>query len=200
MSGNLYFYVFDSSNSSDSEDEIAHRRRRRHFRERINFGFGINEFQEKFRLSASAAEYVLRLIAGDIEFDTHRNQALSPEMQLLTTLHFLGNGAQYHGIGDMHGISKATVCRVVHRVSTVIVRRLFPQKVRWPTEDLDSIPLRFMAVAGFPRVAGIIDGTLIPIDAPIINEAVYVDRKGGHSLNAMVVSGPDLQFYYASVK
>lgn len=187
MDGNLYLDVFNS-------------RRCRHFRERINFGFDIGEFQEKFRLSAAAAEYLLRLIADDLLHDTFRNRALSPQEQLLTALHFLGNGSQYHSIGDMHGISKATVCRVIHKVSTIIVRRLFPQKVRWPSENLDSIPLKFRRVANFPRVAGIIDGTLIPTDAPTINEAAYVDRKGGHSINAMVVCGPDLQFNYASAK
>lgn len=198
LSVNMFFNVFDSSSSSESEDEIV--RRRRHFCDRINFGLNTYAFQEKFRLSAPAAEYVLRCIAEDLLLSTRRNKALSPEMQLLTTLHFIGSGCQYHGIGDMHGISKATVCRVIHNVTTAIINRLFAQKVRWPTENVDSISLNFMRVAAFPRVGGIIDGTLIPIDAPSVNEAAYVDRKGNHSLNAMVVCGPNLQFYYASAK
>lgn len=55
-----------------------------------------------------------------------------------------------------------------------------------------------MQIAGMPRVAGVIDGSLIPIDAPTMNEESYVDRHGKHSINAMVVCGPNLEFYYAS--
>lgn len=201
MAANVYLEVLsDSSSENENRFRRRRRRRRRIFRERINFGLQIDEFQEKFRISPAAAEYVLSLIGEDLAYETFRNHALSPEKQLLTTLHFLGNGAQYHGVGDMHGVSKSTVCRVVHKVASVIIRRLFFQKVRWPTDNIDSIQLKFLEIAGFPRVARVVDGTLIPMDAPTINEAAYVDRKGSHSLNAMVVCGPDLQFFYASAK
>ena len=49
-----------------------------------------------------------------------------------------------------------------------------------------------------PLVCGCIDGTLIKIDAPRDNENNYVDRKGDHSVNVMLVCGPDLQFYYVN--
>nr|CAI5829974.1 unnamed protein product [Callosobruchus analis]CAI5854073.1 unnamed protein product [Callosobruchus analis] len=58
---------------------------------------------------------------------------------------------------------------------------------------------RFYAIAGFPEVCGAVDGTLLTIDAPRINEPAYVDRHGKHSINCMAVCGPDLTFYYVSV-
>lgn len=203
MAANIYLNIFDSDSSDNSENEYVRRHRRRRqrvFRARINFGMEIYNFEEKFRISGAAAEYVLRLIAEELSHDTFRNHALSPQMQFLAALHFLGNGGQYHGIADMHGLSKATVCRVVHNVASVIIRRFFFQKVRWPNVNVEAVPLKFMNVAGFPRVAGIVDGSLIPIDAPTDHEEAYVDRKGTHSLNTMVVCGPDLQFYYASAR
>lgn len=42
---------------------------------------------------------------------------------------------------------------------------------------------------------GIVDETLIPIDAPTTHEPAFVDRKGGHSINCMMVCGSDYQFF-----
>ena len=46
----------------------------------------------------------------------------------------------------------------------------------------------FGRFAGFPHVVGAIDGTHIPIKAPIEDEAIYVNRKQFHSLNMQVIS------------
>jgi len=45
-----------------------------------------------------------------------------------------------------------------------------------------------------------VDGTLIKILAPSEFEEQYVDRKNEHSLNIMLVCGPNLKFYDASVR
>jgi hypothetical protein len=42
-----------------------------------------------------------------------------------------------------------------------------------------------------PLVCGYADATLVEIDAPMDNEADFVDRHGNHSINVMVVYGPD---------
>lgn len=44
-------------------------------------------------------------------------------------------------------------------------------------------------------MAGAIDGSLIPIIAPSENEESYVDRHSQHSINAMVVCGPNYEFF-----
>src|SRR5690348_17337475 len=94
----------------------------------------------------------------------------------------------------------STVHRCVHNVAKVTVQHLFPSIVKWPSQNISDVPQRFMQLAHLPRVAGCVDGTLIPMDAPQENEAAYVDRHGKHSLNCLVVCGPDLQFYYASAR
>jgi hypothetical protein len=45
-------------------------------------------------------------------------------------------------------------------------------------------------------VIGCLDGTLIPIDATVENEAMFVDRHGKHSINVMTVCVPKMSFYY----
>jgi len=71
---------------------------------------------------------------------------------------------------------------------------------RWPTVHAENIAHQYMQYANFPKVARFVDGVLFKIDAPIENESHYVDRKGNHSINAMMVAGPDLTFYYVSAK
>lgn len=193
--------LFLSDNESEEEEnrELVVRRRPRTFRERINFDCEV-AFKKKFRINPEAAEFILRTIAIDLQHPSRCNQSLSPHKQLLIALHFVGNGGQYHGKGDMHGLSKATVCRCANRVANVIVDKLLGAHVRLPTVNTEKIAEDFHRLAGFPRVVGVVDGTLIPMDAPHLNEAAYVDRHGNHSINAMAVAGPQLQFYYANAR
>lgn len=195
--------IFNSSSSSEDDRSIIQSyqvHRRKIYRDRINFHFFQESvFVESFRLSRRSAERVLNAIGVQIKHKTDLNHALNEKQQLLVALHFLGNGSQYHGIANMHGIHKSTVCRIVHRVTKAILGILFPKFVRWPN-SCDHIPILFSTFSGFPRVAGAIDGTLISIIAPSINESDFVDRHDQHSLNALVVCGPNHEFFYASAR
>ncbi|KAF2891217.1 hypothetical protein ILUMI_14956 [Ignelater luminosus] len=177
------------NSSSESEDEEG--RRSRNFKPRVNFAQITDSQQclEQFRMCAEAIEYVLQVIGGDLQHNTERNRTLTPQQQLLTALNWLGNGAQYHGVADIHGLHKSTVQRCVQNVCQKIVTKLFPEEIRWRTgEALASLPQQFMAVAGFPRVSGCIDGSLILIDNPKLNEKAYVNRNGDHSINVIASS------------
>jgi len=121
------------------------------------------------------------------------------QKQVLITLHFLGNGGQYHGLSDMHGVSTATICRCVHRVVNAIIAVMFNQIITWPINSMDDAT-EFLQIGGFPSVCGLVDGTIIKINAPTKNEEQFVDRKGGHSINAMMVCGPNHQFYYVNAR
>lgn len=136
---------------------------------------------------------VLDRIGQDLPIP-QRYYSLTPREQLLLTLHWLGTGTYYHAIGDMHGPSKSSVCCIVKHVVNAIVDNLFQDVVRWP-DNTDDIAPEFLRKGGFPCVSGCVDGTLIKIDAPTINEEQYVDRNGNHSLNVMVICGPDFSFY-----
>ena len=52
----------------------------------------------------------------------------------------------------------------------------------------------FYTLAGFPKVIGAIDGTLIPIRAPSKEEHLYVYHKGYHAINVMAVCNADMRF------
>ncbi|CAI6355524.1 unnamed protein product [Macrosiphum euphorbiae] len=187
-----------SSSSSDGDDENIIIRRRRIFRPRINNNFMAEyEYNEWFRMNSVKLEYIVSSIGHLLVHHTNRNHALSHIQQVNLCLHFLGSGTQYHSIGDMHGVSKATVCRVVRNVTKAINEVLFPQLVRFPNDLVTVVP-HFHSIASIPLVVGCVDGTVIKIDAPSINEPVFVDRHGNHSVTCTAVCGPTMQFYYVN--
>lgn len=165
---------------------------------RVNYHLHNGIFRQTFRVDREVVIQIETLI-GRYLVNTNRNAALSPRQQILTTLHFMGNGCQYHVNGQVHGISKSTVCRCLHRICRLIVYHVMPLFVRWPTVSY-IIERQFFAIAGFPYVKGIVDGTLIHIDAPKIDEPAYVGRDNKHSINAVVVSGPQNQILFISAK
>jgi hypothetical protein len=180
-----------------SDDEEDRPRYPKVYRPRINFDvINDNQFKEKFRLRKEEVQIVIERI-GLYLLLSEKNFALSPYQQLLVALHWMGNGGPFHGIADMHGISRSTVSRIVERVIHAIVDHLFQDVVRWPA-NTDEIAADFFRIAGFPSVAGCVDGTMIKIDAPTDNEEQFVDRHGNHSLNAMMVCGPDYSFYFVN--
>ncbi|KAI5651712.1 DDE superfamily endonuclease domain-containing protein [Phthorimaea operculella] len=191
-----------SSESSDEEyiGQIQPRRRQRTFKSRLNFSYTVTDFtfNEKFRVCKATVEYLINRIGSQIEHGTNRNFALTPDKQIMCALHWMGCGAQYHVIADAHGLSKGTVHNCVKRVCGALISTLFGEEVRWP-ENCNRIPLLFMRY-NIPRIAGIVDGSLIKIDAPHQNESAYVDRDGNHSINTMVVCGPNLDIFYASAR
>lgn len=163
---------------------------------RYNYDLRAPVFRQTFRVDRFAVVQIENHIGRYIQF-SRRNNALSPRQQILTALTFVGNGAQYHTNGNIHGISKSTVFRCSHRVCSLIVVHLMPIFIRWPSSSRSDERL-FARRANFPNVKGIVDGTLIHMDAPYQDEPVYVGRDNKHSINVLLVSGPINQFYFAS--
>jgi hypothetical protein len=55
-------------------------------------------------LRAQNIEMILNEIGERFQHSTKRTKALIPQQQLLIALHWLGNGGQYHALGNTHGI------------------------------------------------------------------------------------------------
>ena len=115
-------------------------------KERINFE--INDHPatiETFRLSKTQIEHVLSIVGHQLQYDSARNNALSPLQQVLSTLHWLGNGGQYHGIAHMHGVGKSTICIVVNRVVDSILDCMLNDVACWPV-DCANIVAQFFEI------------------------------------------------------
>lgn len=111
------------------------KRRKPIFFPRINFPRTINTFREDFRIESKVAEIVLNGISIRIQNDITKYQVLTPQQQLLITLHFLGTNAQYHAVGAMHGVHKSTICNCIHNVIKAIIDVFFRRVVKWPLKS-----------------------------------------------------------------
>lgn len=128
-------HLHTSDDSSESEDERNYNYRRKNYKVRINFQLNDDfDYKESFRLSREQVQvhHVLAQIGNRLERVNDRNKALTAEQQLKICLHWLGNGAQYHGVANMHGVSKSTICRVVNKVTQTIIDVMFQNTIRWP--------------------------------------------------------------------
>ena len=172
------------------------RRRPRVFLQRQHFLIDAN-FAQRFRVSPETATRLENILGPHLMHRTRRNDALSPREQVLTTLRFLATNGFYHLIRDAHGPSEATICHTIRRVSLLINHLLFEEIVRWPNYS-QRFSVQFEEAGGMPSVCGLIDGTLIKIKKPSQYEEQYVDRHGNHSINVMLVCGPNHQFLYCN--
>ena len=189
--------------SSSSEEELYQLIRRRIilqpriFEERRLLDIeNPREFREKFGLPVNAFAHLLELIGPRLEHKTRRNRALTARQQLLVFLHFLGTNSFYHVMHSCHGISTSTVWHIIHRVVPAILsfKREF---IRWPDQPL-NIAAKFRDLAGFPCVAGCLDGTHVLVNPPRNDEGAYVNRHHTKSLNGAMVGGPDYTIYFCS--
>jgi len=125
-----------------------------------------------------------------LEYPSDRNDCLSPLNQLLVTLRFYATGTFQLVIGDTFSISKATVCRIVHRVTRAIAS-LRPKYVRFPetAEDRRRVMQVFYGKSGLPGIIGAIDCTHVEIQSPGGDDGeIYRNRKGWFSINVQLVS------------
>ena len=82
-------------------------------------------------------------------------------------------------IGDAHGVSKMSVSRSIHSVAKNIAKNI-GLYIQFPMTNTErqSVMFNFYDIKEFPLVLGAVDGTLIPIKAPSVDEHLYVCRKG----------------------
>ena len=146
--------------------------------------FDDHQWYENFRISRDTFQFILNEIVGDImRRDTTMRRAVSAKRRLAILLYYLSSTAEYRTIANLFGVSISFVCTCVKEVSTAIVQKLQSQFITIPKgNELDEIMRTYKDKWQFPMCAGAIDGTHIPIIAPLVDHADYVNRKGYHSI------------------
>lgn len=117
------------------------------------------------------------------------------ETKVLCFLSHLRSGSFQWCLGSLSGVSQSSVSRIIEDCLNFTLT-LTPSVIQFPQsiQDIIRTKQRFAEIAGFPNIIGCIDGTQIPIKAPIQNEAIFVCRKQFHSINAQVICGSDHTF------
>lgn len=118
------------------------------------------------------------------------------ETKVLCYLSHLRSGSFQWCLGSLSGASQSSVSRILEDCLNLTLT-LTPSVIHFPQtlEDIVRTKQGFANIAGFPNIIGCIDGTQIPIKAPIDNEQIFVCRKQFHSINTQVICGADHTFF-----
>lgn len=158
----------------------------------VETAFTDKEWYDNFRVSKTTFEYIVSQIEDEIgRQDTSMRKAISPRKRTAITLYYMSSTAEYRTIANLFGVSKSFVCLCIKDVCKAITKKLKKDFLSIPKgEDLSEVMKLYKEKWGFPSCAGAIDGTHIPIQAPLENRTDYINRKSYHSivLQAMVDS------------
>ena len=114
---------------------------------------------------------------------------MSPMNQFLIVLRFYVTDSFQMLIGDMLGVHKTMVCRILDEV-TAAIASLSQKYVHCPatTDERHRTMQQFCVVSGIPGVLGAINGTHVAIQSPGGDDAdIYWNRKGYFSVNVQLV-------------
>ncbi|XP_061168264.1 putative nuclease HARBI1 [Saccostrea echinata] len=112
----------------------------------------------------------------------------------MLALRFYASGSFMEVIGDTMGLDKSTVCRAINNVTDALLANK-DRFIKWPNqEEIVRSKQNFFARRGFPGVIGCVDGTHVRIQAPSEEEAVFVNRKGYHSINVQAICDHEGKF------
>ncbi|KAM9302067.1 putative nuclease HARBI1 [Gastrophryne carolinensis] len=133
-------------------------------------------------------DYLVELLGGSLSRPTQRSRAIGPETQIMAALGFYTSGSFQTRMGDTIGISQASMSRCVANVTEALVERA-SQFISFPREEAAVQKLKddFYNLAGVPGVLGVMDCMQVPIKAPNSEDLSYINRRGLHSLNALLV-------------
>ena len=152
--------------------------------------FDEQQWYENFRVTRDTFQVILTEIEREI---ARRNmpvhEAISARRRLAIVLYYLSSTAEYCTIANLFGVSISFVCSCIKEVSTVIVQKMKTKFVTIPkVEEVSKIMRIYKDKWQFPMCAGAIDGTHIPIIAPVVH-ADYGNQKGYHGIVMQAVVG-----------
>ena len=123
---------------------------------------------------------------------TKLRKAVSVETQVVVTLYYLAGEGKTKNVSNSCGLGKATVSKVIRRVTSVISEKLGPKYIVLPKtkeEHVEEHVRAFYSRYGFPQCFAAVDGMHIKIKRPVDNPTDYVDRKGNFTLNCQGTVG-----------
>ena len=105
-------------------------------------------------------------------------------------------------VSNSFGLGKATVSKVIRRLTSVISEKLGAKYIVLlkTKEEVEEHARNFYNRYGFPQCIGAIDSTHIKIKRPVNNPTDYVNRKGNFTLNCQGTAGYNYCFIDVLIK
>lgn len=172
------------------------------------FDVGDSYFIRHYRLNKSTAKYLIDFLEPHCIPDTHLN-TIPFHLRVLCSLIFYGHGPvqKIAGLNFDLPLSQTSVSRCIRQVTQLIVKHLTPALVKFPTAPEHKLAIKngFYTKFSLPGIIGAIDGVHIAILSPPNNSEgtpghLYRNRKGYHSINALIVCDSDLKILYADAR
>lgn len=167
---------------------------RRHVRDVLNpFDIPGPYFKQMYRLDHQSTINLIHRI------EPHYNALHSRiplHLKVLCMLNFMATGSFQNCIGVNFSValSQTSMSRIIHEICSIIATYLLPQYVKFPLirEEQNAVKLGFYEKWGCRGVLGAIDGTHVEIISPPVTDEdhppfVYINRKGKHSINVMLI-------------
>jgi hypothetical protein len=128
--------------------------------------------------------YICRQVAPYIsKHATVMREPVEIERRVAVTIWRLATNIEYRTLGELFGLGRSTVGKIVLETCEAIAQNLLQVYVQFPKDQvLSQVMHGFENKSGFPQTAGAIDGAHIPIIRPQENATDYFNRKGYHSL------------------
>ena len=117
------------------------------------------------------------------------------EKRVAVTLWYLATPLEFRSIGHFFGIARCTACVIMRETCAAIVQVLLKSYISFPTGDkVKEVVDGFARSWGVPQCCGTVDGSHIPISAPVMNHTDYYNRKGYYSMVIQAVVDYKYQF------
>ncbi|XP_064463532.1 putative nuclease HARBI1 [Ornithodoros turicata] len=145
-------------------------------------------FRRRYRFSKDTVRFIIEVVRPDLQASEFNN-AIPPDLQVLSALRFFAKGSYQDDASDIHGFSQPTQSRIVRRISVALASRR-AQFIKFPVlpAEQEDAKTQFLRKFGFPFTVGVIDCTHIRIKSPGGQAAqMYINRKGYYSLNVQLV-------------
>lgn len=150
-----------------------------------------HQFVNRFRMKKSSFNRLFDLIKDDFA-PRMKNRKHSPELLLLAVLRYFATGHFQVTDGDLYGLSKSYVSKLVKLISSIIASKS-RSFIRFPTEsEFDAVKDKFKKIACFPNVIGCIDGCQIRNKVPLEIQQRFINRKHYSSWNIQVIMDADM--------
>jgi hypothetical protein len=183
--------VLEDVDENDFNIQVPRTRGPTKVRVRVNHfeAWDESDFFDRFRMHKRTANIVLDLVRESLDTKCNRKLVLKPEMKFLCALRFYASGSFLINVGELSGLHKSTVSKIVKQVSESIAR-LSPNFIKMATneEEVAKVKRDFFLKAKFPNCVGALDCTHVKIQSPG-GEApeLYRNRKGVFSINVQAI-------------
>ncbi|KAI4468091.1 hypothetical protein MML48_2g00016492 [Holotrichia oblita] len=188
--------LFDSAIDLFKEEEIEHKRitplRILNYTECIVPQLNNTQFQMHFRIQKQTLSKLVPIINQQIEKSNLGRPRNDIEKQLLAVLWLLATPDS--SVGERFNMVKASLSNSFTLIINAL-NNIAPNIISWPTFDkIPDVIQGFHRISGVNNVVGAIDGTLIPIKAPVVDPEVYITRKSNYAMTLQAVCISNLKF------